>query len=128
MDIPSLKTIYRIEPREFAQCIVAMAGVIAVGAIRAILFAMALAIVRFVRLVSRPKLKILGRMKGFSGYHSIEHHPEAVTIPGLMLFRFNAPIVFFKAPYFKREVLAAANAAGPLFEMARDRHAAHYDD
>jgi MFS superfamily sulfate permease-like transporter len=113
VDIPSLKTIYRMEPREFALSVVAMAGVVAVGAIRAILFAVALAILRFIRLVSRPKLEILGKVKGFPGYHSIERHPEAVTIPGLMLFRFNAPIVFFNAPYFKREVLAAANAAGP---------------
>jgi high affinity sulfate transporter 1 len=113
VDIPSLKAIYRIEPREFALSVIAMAGVVAVGAIRAILFAVALAILRFVRLVSRPQLEILGKIKGFPGLHSIERHPEAVTIPGLMLFRFNAPIVFFNAPYFKREVLAAANAAGP---------------
>lgn len=42
-----------------------------------------------------------------------EHHPEAVTIPGLMVLRFNSPIVFFNAPYFRREVIAAAQAAGP---------------
>ena len=113
VDIPSLKAIYRIERREFALSVIAMAGVVAVGAIRAILFAVALATLRFVRLVSRPKVEILGKIKGFPGLHSIERHPEAVTIPGLMLFRFNAPIVFFNAPYFKREVLAAANAAGP---------------
>jgi high affinity sulfate transporter 1 len=112
VDIPSLKTIYRIEPREFALSIVAMLGVVAVGAIRAILFAVALAILRFIRLVSRPKVEILGKIKGFPGFHSTERHPEAVTIPGLILFRFNAPIVFFNAPYFKREVLAAANASG----------------
>src|SRR5262249_19110108 len=64
-------------------------------------------------LVSRPKVEVLGRVEGFPGFHSIERHPEAVTIPGLMLFRFNSPIVFFNAPHFKREVIATAKAAGP---------------
>jgi high affinity sulfate transporter 1 len=113
VDVPSLRAIYRINRREFGLSIIAMLGVVAVGSIRAILFAVVLAIVGFVRLTFRPKVEILGEVKGFPGFHSIERHPEAVTTPGLMLFRFNAPIVFFNAPYFKREVLAAATAAGP---------------
>ena len=65
------------------------------------------------RLVSRPKIEILGKVGGFPGFHSVERHPEAATIPGLMLLRFNSPVVFFNAPYFKREVIAAADIAGP---------------
>jgi MFS superfamily sulfate permease-like transporter len=57
-----------------------------------------LAILGFVSLISRPKVEILGNVKGFPGFHSIERHPEALTTPALMLFRFNAPIVFFNAP------------------------------
>src|SRR4029077_1823265 len=113
VEIPSLRTIYRIDRREFALSVIALLGVVAVGAIRAILFAVVLAILRFVRLISRPKVEILGKVKGFPGFHSIARHSEAVMTPGLMLLRFNAPIVFFNAPYFKREVLAAAQAAGP---------------
>jgi high affinity sulfate transporter 1 len=113
VDIPSLKTIYEIDKREFALSVLATLGVVAIGAIHAILFAVVLAILRFVRLVSRPKVEILGKVKDLPGFHSIERHPEAMTTPGLMLLRFNAPIVFFNAPYFKREVMAAVDAAGP---------------
>src|SRR4029077_3531913 len=88
-------------------------GVVAFGAIQAILIAVALSILRFVRLVSRPKIEVLGKVEGFPGFHSIERHPGASTIPGLMLLRFNSPVVFFNAPYFKREIMAAAHAAGP---------------
>jgi len=112
VDIASLKMIYKIDPREFALSILAALGVVAVGAIHAILFAVVLAILRFVRLASRPKVEILGKVKGFPGFHSIERHPDAVTTPGLILLRFNAPLVFFNALYFKREVLAAAEEAG----------------
>jgi len=113
VNLKALKMIYKIDRREFALSVLSMLGVVAVGAIHAILVAVALAILRFVRLVSRPKIEVLGEVDGFPGFHSIERHPEAATIPGLMLLRFNSPIVFFNAPYFKREVIAAVQAAGP---------------
>jgi len=112
-DMHTLKALYRLDRREFAISIIATLGVIAVGAIKAILVAVLLAIVRFVRLVSKPRVEILGLVEGFPGLHSVERHQTARTIPGLVLFRFNAPIVFFNAPFFKREALAAAEAAGP---------------
>jgi high affinity sulfate transporter 1 len=114
VDLESLKAIYKIEWREFVLSIIATLGVVAVGAIQAILFVVALATLRFVRLVARPKVEILGQVEGLPGLHSVERHPGAVTIPGLLLLRFNAPIVFFNAPYFKRELLAAVHAAGPV--------------
>jgi MFS superfamily sulfate permease-like transporter len=113
IDVPALRTIYKIDNREFALSVLATLGVVAVGAIQAILVAVVLAILRFIRVVSRPKIEILGEVKGLPGLHSIERHPEAATIPGLILLRFNAPLVFFNAPHFKRGVMAAADAAGP---------------
>src|SRR5215467_1243443 len=102
VDIPALRTIYGIDRREFALSILATVGVVAVGSMQAILVAVILAILRFIRLVSRPKIEILGEVDGFPGFHAVDRHPEAVTIPGLMLLRFNAPVVFFNAPFFKR--------------------------
>ena len=113
IDIPALRIIYTIDRREFALSVLATLGVVALGSMKAILVAVILAILRFVKLVSRPKIEILGTVEGFPGFHSIERHPEATTIPGLMLLRFNSPIVFFNAPYFRRGVMAAAQAAGP---------------
>jgi high affinity sulfate transporter 1 len=112
INIPTLRTIYTIDRREFALSVLATLGVVAVGAIQAILVAVALAVLRFVRLVSRPEIEILGTVEGFPGFHSIDRHPGAATTPGLILLRFNAPLVFFNAPYFKRGVIAAADAAG----------------
>jgi len=113
VDLSALKLIYRIDRREFGLSIIATLGVVAVGAIHAILLVVILAILRFVRLVARPKFEILGQTPGLSGFHSIERHSDATLIPGVLMVRFNAPIVFFNAAYFKRELLAAANAVGP---------------
>jgi high affinity sulfate transporter 1 len=113
IDIRSLTLLYRIDWREFWIAVLATVGVVAVGPIQAILVVVILSIIRFVKLVSRPRVEILGKVEAFEGFHALERHATASTIPGLLLFRFNAPIVFFNAPFFKQEVLTAANLAGP---------------
>jgi MFS superfamily sulfate permease-like transporter len=111
LDIPSVLTFYRIDKKELVLSLLATLGVVAVGAVQAILVAVILAVLRFVRMVSRPAVEVLGSVPGMPGLHSVERHETAATVPGLVLFRFNAPIVFFNAPYFKRSVMAAVEAA-----------------
>ena len=113
VDLPTLRLLYRIDRREFALSLLATLGVVAVGAIRAILVAVILALLRFIHLVARPSAEVLGEVEGHPGFHALARHPEATTHPGLVLFRFNGPIVFFNASHFKRSALAAADAAGP---------------
>lgn len=108
-----LREIRRIEPQEFWLATVATAGVLVFGAIPAILLVVVLALLRFVRLTARPRVEILGELADGAGYQSIARHAEARSQPGLVMFRYNGPIVFFSAPHFKREVLATAAAAGP---------------
>jgi len=110
VDLAALRTLLKIEWSEVALSVLVTLGVVAFGAVQAILLAVVLALVRFVRLVSRPAVETLGHVPGFPGFHSLQRHADAATVPGLVLLRFNAPIVFFNAPQFKR---AAEEAAGP---------------
>ncbi|WP_072396035.1 SulP family inorganic anion transporter [Hyphomicrobium sp. CS1GBMeth3] len=113
VDVATVRLIYRIDRTEALLSVLATLGVVAVGAVNAILLAVVLALMRFIRLLSRPSIEILGKVDGFPGLHSLERHEAGQAIPGLLLFRFNAPITFFNAPYFKREVMNAADQAGP---------------
>jgi MFS superfamily sulfate permease-like transporter len=113
LDLKALKTLYQVDRRELALSLLATFGVATVGAIKAILLVVILALLRFVRLVSRPKVETLGTVPDIPGLHSIDRHPDAATVPGLLLFRFNAPIVFFNAPFFKRSILEAIETAEP---------------
>jgi MFS superfamily sulfate permease-like transporter len=108
-----LRAIHRIEPQEFWLAVIATAGVLVFGAIQAILLVVVLALLRFVRLTARPRVEILGEVGDGTGHPSVARHPATRSEPGLLLFRYNGPVVFFSAPHFKREVLAAAAAAGP---------------
>ena len=113
VNLKILKSFYNISRYEFALSLLATIGVAAVGAVQAILFVVILAILRFVQMTCRPAVEQLGEVDGFPGLHSLITHANAKATPGLMLFRFNGPVVFFNAPYFRREVLLAVEAAGP---------------
>lgn len=113
VNVRFLGELYRISRGEFALSILATLGVVAFGAIQAILLVVVLALLRFVKSMSRPPVEELGKVEGMRGVHSLDRHSGAVRYPGLYLFRFNAPIVFFNAQYFRREVRAAIERAGP---------------
>lgn len=81
---------------------------------RPILVAVILAILRFVHVTSRPRVECLGEIEGLSGCHSIARHPGARTEPGLLLFRFNVPRVFFNAPYFKPPTTTRTERSSPV--------------
>jgi high affinity sulfate transporter 1 len=112
-DMHTLREIWRIDRSEVVLAVITMLAVVAVGAINGILVAVALALARFVRQSARPRDEILGSVEGMAGFHSIDRHENARTYPGLVIFRFNAPITFFNADYFVQRALAAAEGAGP---------------
>lgn len=110
-DLPYLRDLFKLSKSEFAVAMVALVGVIALGAIDGIVVAVVLALLRFVRLVSRPEVEVLGEIPGTRGYHAVKRNPDAKTVPGLLIYRFSAPIVFFNAPYFRKALIDACNAS-----------------
>jgi high affinity sulfate transporter 1 len=116
LDLQSLKTFYQADRLAFVLSLLATLGVATVGAVNAILFVVILALLRFVKLISRPSVETLAKVPGIPGLHSVERHANATTISGLLLFRFNAPIVFFNAPFLRRAVLDAVDASGPALK------------
>ncbi len=76
-----------------------------------VLLAVALSLFWLLTVVSRPHDGVLGRVKGIKGFHNIADFPEATTIPGLILYRFEANLVFFNADHFRDRVRAIIAAA-----------------
>jgi MFS superfamily sulfate permease-like transporter len=112
LDAAALRALWRFDRGEAALAVVATLGVLVAGPLNAVLISVALAILRFIRITARPSAEVLGRVPGLSGFHGIMRNPEARVEPGLVLFRFNAPLVFFNAPAFMRTALAAGEAPG----------------
>ena len=85
-------------------------GVVALGALEGIALAIALAMLVLLIRSSRPADGVLGRVAGHQGFVDLANHDDAKAVPGLVLYRFNASVIFYNAPYFKRRVMAAASA------------------
>jgi high affinity sulfate transporter 1 len=114
-EFADLARIYRIQKWEFWLSIVCTAGVAVFGAITGIGLAVALAIVEFLWDGWRPHSAVLGKPDGVDGYHDITRYPDANRIPGLMLFRWDAPLFFANAELFRQRIQdAAAQSPTPV--------------
>jgi high affinity sulfate transporter 1 len=102
-----LLRIWRIQRWEFWLSIGCMAGVLALGAIQGIALAIVIAVIEFLWDGWRPHSAVLGRVQGIDGYHDIVRHPEARRVPGLVLFRWDAPLFFANAERFQTLALDA---------------------
>lgn len=102
-----LKRIYRIQRWEFWLSILCFVGVAVFGAIPGIGIAVVIAVIEFLWDGWRPHSAVLGRAEGVKGYHDITRYPNARRIPGLVLFRWDAPLFFANAELFKERVSEA---------------------
>jgi high affinity sulfate transporter 1 len=107
IEVADLKRIYRIQRWEFWLTILCFVGVAVFGAIPGIGLAIAMAIMEFLWDGWRPHSAVLGRAQGVKGYHDITRYPDARRIPGLVLFRWDAPLFFANAEFFRERALDA---------------------
>ena len=82
-------------------------GVAVLGVIPGIGLAVVIAVVEFLWDGWRPHYAVLGRVDGVRGYHDLKRYPDARLIPGLVLFRWDAPLFFANAELFHQRVLEA---------------------
>jgi len=108
IEVQDLVRIYRMQEWEFWLSMLCFAGVAVLGAIPGIALAVVFAIIEFLWDAWRPHSAVLGRAEGIKGYHDISRYPQARLIPGLVLFRWDAPLFFANAELFQERVIAAA--------------------
>ncbi|MDQ8037142.1 MAG: SulP family inorganic anion transporter [Pedobacter sp.] len=101
-EFADLRRIFRIQQWEFWLSMVCFAGVATLGVIPGIGLAIALAVVEFLWDGWRPHYAVLGRVEGLRGYHDIKRYPDARRVPGLLLFRWDAPLFFANAELFSQ--------------------------
>jgi len=106
-EFSDLRRILRIQQWEFWLSIVCFIGVAVFGVIPGIGIAIVIAIIEFLWDGWRPHYAVLGRVDGLRGYHDIKRYPAARLVPGLVLFRWDAPLFFANAELFHQRVLDA---------------------
>ncbi len=106
-EIAGLRRLFRIERWEFWLSIACFLGVAVLGPIQGILIAIVVALLVFIWDSWRPHYAVLGKAEGVRGFHDVTRYPDAVREPGLVLFRWDAPLFFANAEWFSQAVKAA---------------------
>jgi high affinity sulfate transporter 1 len=107
IEAAGVRKLYRVHRTEFALSIACFLGVAVLGVIEGIFIAVALSLLNFIRRAWRPHHAVLGRADDVKGYHDVTRYPDARRVPGLVLFRWDAPLFFANAEEFADEVRQA---------------------
>jgi len=112
-DIPGTVRLWRQRKADFLLSLTAFLGVAVLGVLAGIAVAVALSIFDVFRRAWWPYDTELGRVKGLEGYHDVRSYPNASRLPGLVIYRFDAPLFFANAKNFRDEVRRMAAAGQP---------------
>jgi high affinity sulfate transporter 1 len=112
-DIPGTVRLWRQRRVEFLLSITAFLGVALLGVLGGIAVAVALSILNVFRRAWWPYETTLGRVAEMAGYHDRQLHPDAEVLPGLVIFRFDAPLFFANVRAFREQIRRFAAADPP---------------
>ena len=113
VDVGSFVRLWRTRRSEFLLGLASFVGVAFVGVIQGIFLAVGLSLLAFVRRAWSPHDAVLGRADGVKGYHDLDYYPRAKQIPGLVLYRFDAPLFFANADVFRDRIRGRIAEADP---------------
>jgi sulfate permease, SulP family len=111
IDLRSMWRLRQVRDAEVALALSAFVGVLLFGVLGGVAVAIALSVGVFLYRAARPHDAVLGAVADIDGYHDIERFTDAQTIPGLLIYRFDAPPFFVNAEYLRRRVLALVESS-----------------
>ena len=114
IDVAAFRRLFAFRRAELGIAVATCAGVLAFNILYGVLVAIGLSVADLLIRVARPHDAIQGLVPGLAGMHDIDDYPSARTIPGLVVYRYDAPLFFANAEDFRRRALAAAQQSDPL--------------
>ncbi|MCX5181848.1 SulP family inorganic anion transporter [Streptomyces sp. NBC_00268] len=115
MDLAGFRRLAAFRRRELLLALGCLAGVLALDILYGVLVAVGLSVAELLTRVARPHDAIEGVVPGLAGMHDVDDYPEAHTVPGLLVYRYDSPLFFANAEDFKRRSLAAVDQhEGPV--------------
>ncbi len=103
-----------VRSAEVGLALVALGGVLVFGVLGGVVIAISLSIGVFLYRSARPHDAVLGRVPDVDGYHDVGRFVDAETVPGLLVYRFDAPPFFVNAEYLRTRVLALVGSSDQL--------------
>jgi high affinity sulfate transporter 1 len=104
IDIGELRHLWRVSRFEFSVSMVAFAGVLLLGILNGVVVAVVVSMLLLIRRAAYPHVAFLGRIPGTRSYSDIERHPDNEAVPGALLFRVEASLLYFNVEHVRAAV------------------------
>jgi sulfate permease, SulP family len=109
IDLPAMRRLYAFRRAELAIALATCIAVLALDIVYGVLVAVGLSVAELLIRVGRAHDAIEGLVPGLAGMHNVNDYPDAHTIPGLVVYRYDAPLFFANAENFRSRAIAAAD-------------------
>ncbi|MFM7362620.1 MAG: sulfate permease [Cyanobium sp.] len=110
IDRSVFRSLRQFRPSEFRLALITAAGVLLTDILLGVAVAVALSVIDLFARIVRPHDAVMGEVPQLAGLHDVSDWPGARTRPGLLLYRYDAPLCFANADHFQRRVLDAVEA------------------
>ncbi len=109
IDLAGFRRLASFRRRELLLALGCLAGVLTLDILYGVIVAVGLSVAELLVRVARPHDAVQGVVPGVAGMHDIDDYPQAHTIPGLLVYRYDSPLFFANAEDFRRRALAAVD-------------------
>lgn len=127
-DVAALRHLWRVSRIEFSIAMVALLGVLLLGILKGVLVAVIVSLLMLLATAARPNVAFLGRIPGSRRYSDLERHPDNENVPGVLIFRVEASLLYFNIDHVRTIVWARIAAADSLQLVVCDLSNSPYVD
>ena len=114
-DLTALRRFFQVRTSSFIVSLVATAGVMLFGVLQGIVIAIVLIVLLFFKRSWWPHGAVLGEVPELGGWHSTTRYPEAAELPGIVVYRWEAPLFFANCGQFRDQVRKLARGRAPAW-------------
>ena len=119
LNLSALAHYWRVRRSAAVLSVIASLGVIFVGVLEGIVLAIGLAVLLFFRRSWWPHGAVLGQIDGVDGWHDVDAHDDAEEVPGVVIYRWEAPLFFANAGAFRRQVRHLVRERSPSWVVVQ---------
>jgi SulP family sulfate permease len=113
IEVDELKQLYRLRRSEFWIAIACLLSVLVLGPLKAVAIAFLLSMIDLLARASKPPTAVLAGVPGKDRFVTATRYPEAAPTPGLLIYRFSAPLIFANAEFFKQQIADLVETTTP---------------
>jgi high affinity sulfate transporter 1 len=115
IDFRELRHVWRVSRFDFAVSMVAFAAVLVLGILKGVMVAVVVSLLLLIRRAAHPHVAFLGRIPGTRRYSDLERNPDNEAIPGALVFRVEASLLYFNVEHVREAVWEKIRSiTGPL--------------